>query len=171
MYCVVRVGTCKINGRDAVRSEGPAPREISSLPTCKGPRPGPSGPPDPPGPRGHFGPFFYNGQMLKHEPRPNRSKPTPLVVIWAGATACTAGTAWVVPGVAKLPTPPAGCRDANGGRGPSKFVSRASSANRFPSVHLQSPCTGRFGASVPELIPAGGLWERHHHGITRRCIA
>ena len=157
-------------GWDAVRSGGPDPREISSLPTCKGPRPGPSGPPDPPGPRGHFGPFFYNGQMLKHEPRPNRSKPTPLVVVWAGATACTAGTAWVVPGVAKLPTPPAGCRDADGGRGPSIFVSRASSANRFPSVHLQSLWTGRLGASVPELIPAGGLWERHH-GVTRRCIA
>ena len=157
-------------GWDAVRSGGRPPREFSSVPICKGPRPGPSLPPDPPGPRGHFGPFFYNGQMLKHEPRPNRSKPTPLVVVWAGATACTAGTAWVVPGVAKLPTPPAGCRDADGGRGPSEFVSRASSANRFPSAHLQSPWTGRFGASVPELIPAARR-SQSLHGVPRDCIA
>ena len=137
---------------------------------AKGLGPVPAGPRTPPAPGATLAPFFTNGQTLKHEPRPNRSKPTPLVVIWAGATACTAGTAWVVPGVAKLPTPPAGCRDADGGRGPSIFVSRASSANRFPSAHLQSLWTGRVGASVPELIPAA---RRSHslHGIPRRSIS
>ena len=130
----------------------------------------PEGPRGPLPPRATLAPFFTNGQTLKHEPRPNRSKPTPLVVIWAGATACTAGTAWVVPGVAKPPTPPAGCRDADGGRGPSIFVPRASSANRFPSAHLQSLWTGRFGASVPELIPAARR-SQSLHGVPRDGIA
>ena len=77
MYCVVRVGTCKINGRDAVRSGGPDPREILSLPICKGPRPGPSGPPDPPAPRGHFGPFFYKwpNAETRTPPKPVQTDP------------------------------------------------------------------------------------------------
>ena len=67
-----------------------------------------------------------------------------------------------MPGVAQLPTPPAGCRDVNGVCGLEKLVVRASFCKRLHSVNLRTFRAGRSGQSVPEHIGVAGLSQQPH---------
>ena len=72
-----------------------------------------------------------------------------------------------MPGVAQLPTPPAGCRDGNGVSGRAKLVVRASFCNRLHSVNLRTFRAGRSGQSVPEHIGVAGLSPQGQQNATR----